>query len=710
MQQSEEEKEEEVDPHLLHINSPFKYQSAEQSLVNEIDDNDLISSAHTPKSQIHDSNYSDVEESDSGGDIGEVTSPIASGNNGDTIVLHDGTDYGKSNSNVGPILSPPFFDHNLLTSRTNEGSVDNNVVAGSFFPQAVMPCALPAGWEEFQSDEGWTYYYHAGSQVSTWDHPMSTAGTTFNDGYESRPADLSTSSIPCLNESLDEVSSEKNSAGGHSGSLFTSMNAKGQSALHISAAQNMVEGLSILLLSEISADILDVNGRTSLQLVCMNYPEHRQLQCMKVLIDYGADINFLDNRTGNSLLHFCILTGNAPGLEALLAAGADSNKVNLAGDTPLHLAAKSAQFECMQKLVLFGNGSAVVRDADGKYLNDEGERNALRNKYSSNHSSMHHTHSHEAAWGMYETARRNGFTSNQSPQSYAEFTQQRSQRLTRNRGKDLINRQSTFEEMSISSKGSGSINIATHSNGLSGKDKAETAPQPEWVELVTPAGDLYFYNALEQRVQWESPYEVSGLLNAGVNLERGVAQVEGLFGDDSEDYYGDLYKSSSQRNAQASLRERIKQRTLAEGIVDNSYNKTHAAAAGMNTSVRDTRLQEKTIRQSGGMSTKITQPSVASMLMPSEGRHDPDPDMLPPKPSSMSQVNPTLIMTPPSTRVKDRSLVTTNKGILEAATRIVPSNKSLTRSISDDTISDLSDHSQSALSTKVLNITTHIFM
>jgi len=344
----------------------------------------------------------------------------------------------------------------------------------------------------------------------------------------------------------------------------------------------------------------------------------------------------------------------------------------------------------MQKLVLFGSSGGAF----SVYPKDAVGESAAQKYYPGNRSSAPHARPHETAWDMYEAAKRDGFTSSlQPPQSYAELAQQRSQRLSRNRGRDMKhNRQNSFDDISVSSRGSGSLNVAANTNGPTNSSKAESAPQPEWVELYTPAGDVYFYNAAEQRVQWENPNAVSDPSDGRRHVDTNPGDLTG--GEHSDDYYGNLYENSSQRSGQSTLRERLKQRTPADSTAGGvNSNKSHAAAAaGMNTTLRDTRPSEKTLRQIGGMRTTMTQPAVASEHTPSKSRYDPDLSASPPKPSSMVKVNATLFMTPPSKRGKER----------EMQTETAPSNKSLTRSISDDTISDLSDQSQSALSTKVL--------
>ncbi|KAH9372540.1 hypothetical protein HPB48_013050 [Haemaphysalis longicornis] len=60
------------------------------------------------------------------------------------------------------------------------------------------------------------------------------------------------------------------------------------------------------------------------------------MHVVKVLVDAGADVNKLD-ADGNTPLHICLMRHHCEIIEILVAAGADVNKQDGEGNTPLHI-------------------------------------------------------------------------------------------------------------------------------------------------------------------------------------------------------------------------------------------------------------------------------------------------------------------------------------------------------------------------------------
>ena len=57
----------------------------------------------------------------------------------------------------------------------------------------------------------------------------------------------------------------------------------------------------------------------------------------KILIDYGADARWVDTENGNNLLHYASVWGADSEVYDLINAGADINRLNRAGESPLRV-------------------------------------------------------------------------------------------------------------------------------------------------------------------------------------------------------------------------------------------------------------------------------------------------------------------------------------------------------------------------------------
>ena len=81
---------------------------------------------------------------------------------------------------------------------------------------------------------------------------------------------------------------------------------------------------------------------------------HRQLHILKILVEYGADLNLLTKDQQNSLIVACcgIKDINLNIAKYLLANGADPSIINKYGSTAAHYAAQCDSPECLRLVVV----------------------------------------------------------------------------------------------------------------------------------------------------------------------------------------------------------------------------------------------------------------------------------------------------------------------------------------------------------------------
>lgn len=98
----------------------------------------------------------------------------------------------------------------------------------------------------------------------------------------------------------------------------------------------------------------------------------QQAELVRALLEYGADRAILDKTPGPSfndtLLHVVAARGNVVLGQILLDAGLSIDARNASGQTPLHVAIRSAQVEFVQ--FLLAQGAACQADYDGKTPRD----------------------------------------------------------------------------------------------------------------------------------------------------------------------------------------------------------------------------------------------------------------------------------------------------------------------------------------------------
>ncbi|XP_062848255.1 E3 ubiquitin-protein ligase HACE1 isoform X2 [Trichomycterus rosablanca] len=120
-----------------------------------------------------------------------------------------------------------------------------------------------------------------------------------------------------------------------------------RSLLHIAANCGSVECLILLLKRGANPNYQDISGCTPLHLAARN----GQKKCMARLLEYNADVNICNNE-GLTATVLC-----------LLDSGADINRPNVSGATPLYFACSHGQRDTAQILLL--RGAKYLPDKNG---------------------------------------------------------------------------------------------------------------------------------------------------------------------------------------------------------------------------------------------------------------------------------------------------------------------------------------------------------
>lgn len=127
-------------------------------------------------------------------------------------------------------------------------------------------------------------------------------------------------------------------------------NAKGQSALSVSASGCFLEGVKLLCEKGADVNLRDLYGRTPLHHAVANTSSELHHDCVSYLLERGADVNAQDKVHGRAPLHIACAAGCLACVQLLLKHGAQTNIKNNEGDLPLHVTAKYGHFDCMQAL------------------------------------------------------------------------------------------------------------------------------------------------------------------------------------------------------------------------------------------------------------------------------------------------------------------------------------------------------------------------
>ncbi|OEL37988.1 E3 ubiquitin-protein ligase XB3 [Dichanthelium oligosanthes] len=144
------------------------------------------------------------------------------------------------------------------------------------------------------------------------------------------------------------------------------------SALHIAAAHGHLQVVSLALDLCVHPDVVNRHKQTALMLAAM----HGKTDCVRRLLDAGANIVMFDSSHGRTCLHYAAYYGHADCLRTILSAAKSApvseswgfarfvNVRDDTGATPLHLAARQGWRRCVH--VLLENG-AIVSASSGAF-------------------------------------------------------------------------------------------------------------------------------------------------------------------------------------------------------------------------------------------------------------------------------------------------------------------------------------------------------
>jgi len=122
---------------------------------------------------------------------------------------------------------------------------------------------------------------------------------------------------------------------------------RGETALHIAAAQGQAEVVGLLLKKDVPVDVKDENDRMPLHCAV----SHGQLDTVQLLLQNKAPINAKTSE-GLTPLHLAVVAGRLPVVDVLMRFGAD---VSISGgvptgQTPLELAQSLGRGEIINRL------------------------------------------------------------------------------------------------------------------------------------------------------------------------------------------------------------------------------------------------------------------------------------------------------------------------------------------------------------------------
>ncbi|KAF8531801.1 ankyrin repeat-containing domain protein [Trichophaea hybrida] len=146
---------------------------------------------------------------------------------------------------------------------------------------------------------------------------------------------------------------------------ISAVNQWGSTALHIAVAHDSRESTEMLLQHGAHVNAVTGRGETPLHIALQNLGRyaHDRVGRVELLLKHGADVNAINSLKATALHLAIVLPKNRDLIKSLVEHGANPNTKNIHGDTPIHLAASSAQVSAIK---LFLDHGANIEVADNK--------------------------------------------------------------------------------------------------------------------------------------------------------------------------------------------------------------------------------------------------------------------------------------------------------------------------------------------------------
>ncbi|XP_034949608.1 ankyrin-1-like [Chelonus insularis] len=140
----------------------------------------------------------------------------------------------------------------------------------------------------------------------------------------------------------------------------------GRTPLFVACLKGNNEAVKILLENHANPNVRDRNGETALHLIC-SWESKTNLQIIKLLLKYNADIEAMDDRGWTPLITACSI-GNAEVVKCLLEHHANPNVTDWIGQPALHLVCswESETTPQIIKLLLKYNADIEAVDEQGR--------------------------------------------------------------------------------------------------------------------------------------------------------------------------------------------------------------------------------------------------------------------------------------------------------------------------------------------------------
>eukprot|EP01096_Ripella_sp_DP13-Kostka_P005091 TRINITY_DN1775_c2_g1_i1.p1 TRINITY_DN1775_c2_g1~~TRINITY_DN1775_c2_g1_i1.p1 ORF type:complete len:550 (-),score=176.40 TRINITY_DN1775_c2_g1_i1:5-1654(-) len=149
-------------------------------------------------------------------------------------------------------------------------------------------------------------------------------------------------------------------------------NAQDKTPIHLAVLSGHLEAVKAVLLT--SQAVVQVNEPDKTGLSAIQYcMELDDLDCFRFLLEYGANINYVDEETGEGLLHYAVQVDFWKGITLLVDKGLNVNQMSKLGNTPLHLAAQFGLMACSAALLSVGS-STLIRNRAGLTAADLAKR------------------------------------------------------------------------------------------------------------------------------------------------------------------------------------------------------------------------------------------------------------------------------------------------------------------------------------------------